>query len=537
MNTGTNTDQELQHVARGSQKLWMIAFIIPLILTVVFNVIFFPLLNSGDDAFIMYTLAGGFGEDPSHYLQYNHGWHYWLGSMVVYLFRVYDGVNWYAIFLSSIHILSLAGILYILLKRNKQSVALILFGIFYLFMESRFLMSLSFSNTAFVAGISACFILYHQVERERFVTGLTIAGILLMLLAGLLRWHVILFILALFLPFAVARFPVKKALVFLAGGAAVAILVFGVFKLHEDHYIRQNPQWKKQEEFRQALIFSYNRPIKKIEDITVFRSDVEKEKFFSGLLYDTVQFSTARVNEISRGITRQRGLGREDMRGFYWLFMELRIYLLLFGFSFLFLWLNGKARVIWRWLIPLGIYLAIQVYLYIFLKSTYMIHIGLIMYLWLTLCLLYTHTNLKTGRTVNQLFSAVLIILCLWMGWRLIKEDRSNRDQYRNLQCMMEEISKHRANLFMVYYDIFPLSRFYIWEHPKRYLLPNLLYKDRIISFTYRHTLERFGIKDLDSAVKYDKRIFFMWRLAIDSGYKISLPLPEFECMDIRKLE
>ena len=66
---------------------WVAAFCIVFLSFLMVNVFLFPLFNSGDDVFLMYTLAGGYGETPTNLLHYNHVWHPILGWVVKTLFE------------------------------------------------------------------------------------------------------------------------------------------------------------------------------------------------------------------------------------------------------------------------------------------------------------------------------------------------------------------------------------------------------------------------------------------------------------------
>ena len=63
----------------------------------------FPIYNSGDDVFLLYTLSGGFGQPPTELLHYQYGMHPYLGLLLKNLFIQYPGFNWYSLLLSLSH--------------------------------------------------------------------------------------------------------------------------------------------------------------------------------------------------------------------------------------------------------------------------------------------------------------------------------------------------------------------------------------------------------------------------------------------------
>lgn len=123
------------------QYTWVSSCSIVLLLLLFFNILATPLLNSGDDAYFMYTLSGGYGEAPTNLLQYNNGWHPWLGWLVKSLFAWAPGINWYGIILLLFHFAGLSAILYVLLKKLKPTEAVLLVLLLFIFIESRLLLS------------------------------------------------------------------------------------------------------------------------------------------------------------------------------------------------------------------------------------------------------------------------------------------------------------------------------------------------------------------------------------------------------------
>jgi hypothetical protein len=338
--------------------------------------------------------------------------------------------------------------------------------------------------------------------------------------------------LVLFVPALLIRFPVKRWLTGISILALFILLSFLAYRSHKNYYIRQNPGWAKQEEFRQHLFYAFNRPVD--TGLPVFKDSIERGMFFSFYLYDSTRFTSSRVKEISHGITRGARLDKKDTAGLYWTFIDLRIYILLFAVFVLYAWVERQKKILARWLPALGIYLAVQAGLYLFLKSTMNIHLGLLLYLWIMFCLsLDPLPALDLKKIKNGVMITLWMILSAWMGWRLIRESRENREKNGRLQCMMAEIGAHPGNLFVVFGDILPLSHFHIWDLPARHSLPNVMYKDRMLTFTYPHPLSRFGIRDIDSAVRNDDRVRLVGKPVLDDSVRTG-SVDEFKCMDVR---
>lgn len=533
----------------SNNKLEKNAFLFSLLVTAIllslFTSITTPLLNSGDDAFMMYTLAGGFGEAPTNLLHYNPIWHQWLGGLMSNLFSVIPGVNWYSIALLVYHWLGLTAVFYVMLRTLKLSSAVLLFLTLFIFIETRLLLSLNLTGAALVAGTGAVFLVTYLAKQQRITNWLTVFAVLLLLLAGMLRLHVIVLVILLFLPLLFFRFSkmqiVQVVTIFFLSG----IILFGLNKLQEQYYIRHIPGWRKQEAFRQGLFYAYNRPIKENVPRGVFKDSTEQELFFSSFLYDSVKFTPERVMEISRNITRERWLDeKEDRLGLYWFFFELRIYLVLFIVFAGLLVINKQLKQLRYWALPVLAVLFIYAYLFVFLKMTATIHLGLLFILWIQFsATIQSDTKFFPGKKSSTfLISGILLLLLAWMFVRLYKENIANKGRQQKFRCVMNEMNQQKDKLFIATDDSFPLGYFYIWDVPEQYPVTNLLYKDRLLTHTYLQTLNRYGIKDLNKALAEDKRILLLGRKLpslekVIIGSKLSERNPAFKCMEVRRLE
>lgn len=527
------------------KNAFLFSLLVTAILLFLFTGIATPLLNSGDDAFLMYTLAGGFGESPTNLLHYNHLWHPWLGSLISNLFSVMPGVNWYSIALLVYHWLGLTAVFYVMLRTLKLSSAILLFLTLFIFIETRLLLSLNLTGAALVTGTGAVFLVTYLVKQQRITNWLTVFAVLLLLLAGMLRLHVIVLVILLFLPllfFPFSKMQIVQAVTifFLSG-----IILFGLNKLQKQYYIKHIPGWSKQEGFRQGLFYAYNRPIKENIPGGVFKDSTEQELFFSAFLYDSVKFTPERVMEISKNITRERWLDeKEDRLGLYWFFFELRIYLLLFIVFAWILVINKQLKQLRYWALPALAVLFIYAYLFVFLKMTATIHLGLIFILWIQFsATIQSDTTFLPGKKSSAfLMSGILLLLLAWMFVRLYKENIANKSRQQRFRCVMNELNQQKDKLFIATDDSFPLGYFYIWDVPEQYPVTNLLYKDRLLTHTYLQTLNRYGIKDLNEALAADKRILLLGRKLpslekVIIGRKLSESIPAFKCMEVRRLE
>ena len=526
------------------RKYCLLSLLITSCCFILLNLVFTPLLNSGDDTYMLYTLGGGYGESPSNLLHYNYGWHYWLGIIVSKLFQLAPGINWYTILLLLFHLAGCSAVLYVLLKMMKPQTAIFFFVLLFVFIEARQLLSLSFTGTAFVLAIGAMILLVYQLQQSMRLGGTVIFTFGLLLLAGMLRLQIVWLVIALFASVAITVFNRQQIIRWGLLVAVLAVSLWGLNKLHEQYYTRHIDGWKEQEQFRQALFYGYNRQLVNNAGNGIFTDSTEAQLFFAGFLYDSVRFNTEKINKISRGITRNRSFtSKEDLKGLYWFFIELRVYIALFAVLIFVLMYQRRYRIIQKWLLSFLAFLAIHAYLFIYLKVTLPIHYGLLSFLLIALVLQF-----KKGEDffagIKKLSIPFVILFALlfgWMGKRLVTENEDNKNKYQRFLCANNELNMNPDRLFVATDDAFPLNYFYIWNTPKQYPAANLLYKDRLITHTYLQTLKRFGVTNLQEALLNNKNVFLLGTAlpAVEKRAEpaqLSPPFPVFRCMEVRQL-
>lgn len=521
---------------------WAFSLLLVTVVIVLFNLFFTPLLNSGDDAFMMYTLGGGYGETPTNLLQYNHIWHPWLGWLIKSLYQNAPGINWYSVALLLFHVLGLSSVLYVFLQRTKWIQALLFFAILFFFVEARLLLSLTFTGTAFVLGLGGVCLLSHQLQRGNWKSLNILAAIIFLLLTGMLRLQVCWLVMVLFGSVVLTWLNKKQLVQWGVVIVTIAGLLFVFNKIHVNYYQRNIPGWEQQEKFRQALFYSYNRQLK---SETTFTDSTEAHLFFAGFLYDSVKFNTARIDSISKQITRNRSfINKEDVNGLYWFFIEMRVYLLLLVVLLAIPVMMKKYRLLADWSISLAPYLALHVYLFLYLKITEPLHLGLLLFLFLTLLLqLCKIENPMAVKGKSWLPWAILLLLSFgWIGVRIFKENETNKQKHQRFLCMINELNQQPGKLFVATDDSFPLGYASIWDRPQQYPAANLLYKDRLITHTYLQTLKRKGISNLDSALLYNKNVFLLGAAlpALTVKYQPAVltgPFTVFHCLEVRQLD
>src|SRR4030095_14846207 len=120
------------------------------------SVLFFmsPAYNTDFDIYFLYTLSGGYGNEPSGLLHCFGMAHPLLSNIVAGLFRLSPGFNWYSLSLVVFHFISCVVLLLSLLNYFDKRYAIVIFLIFFLFVECRLLLGFNFSGAALMGTIS-----------------------------------------------------------------------------------------------------------------------------------------------------------------------------------------------------------------------------------------------------------------------------------------------------------------------------------------------------------------------------------------------
>lgn len=522
---------------------WLAATVCVLLLFITVNIAATPLLNSGDDAFLMYTLAGGFGESPTGLLHYNYGWHFFLSTLIKSAYSLSPSFNWYALFLTGIHIAGGATIFYVLLKRMQVYLAALLFLILFFFIEVRLLLSLSFTGTAMVAATAGVCMLFHQLQTGKIKSRSSCWGFLLLLVAGLLRMHAVWLAIALMVPLAITLLRRKQVIQWGLITLLSLLLLWVLNGLHQQYYRKHIPGWEAQEQYRQVLFYTYNHPHQLRPGINVFTDSTEMQLYYAGFFYDGSRFTKSRIDEIGKGIIKKRSFSdKEDRKGLYWFWIEMRIYIAVLVFFLVAAVFKGLKNAVYKWFLSLLAFLAAYIFLFLYMKVTTTMHLGMLFILWtsFTMQIRGEAGFVWRKKIIAYLYVFPLLLLFAWMGYRIGGEEKVNKNRHQRFLCAVESINQHRDKLFVATYDIFPLDYFYVWDVPGKFPVTNLLYKDRLLTHTYPATLKRMGIDDFTKALHTNKNIYLLGPplpalLKKETGESFTDKLPGFGCLEVRQ--
>lgn len=459
-----------------------------------------PIINSDDNFFILYTLAGGYGLPPTHLLHYFYEWHPFFFWPIAKMFSLFPHFNWYTGFLLLLQFIGCAHLLYGFQQMFNRGKATILFLLFFLFFESVYLLSLNHSNTSFLLAISGCSSLLYYFKYRDLSTLADLKKLIfpfcLLLVSGLLRVPTfgLYVLLSVGMGWVILPFPRFKKMIL----AFVFVGVFLLFSMaaHRLYYIAKNPNYEREEQFRQSLFYLANHPTTPPQGDTGITT-VKNSFIQSWFLYDTSFVGLKDINAYTQKTvqSRLRHTG-ENRRILYWTFINSRVYLLLLGIilsGFITFEDYKGAR---QWLLMCLPGILSYTYLVLFMKVTEGIFMAILSSFFLSAVFCFGIEKIKKT-SLTPVLLLLLLLNTAWMLLRIKKTSDINRSVMSETRALLKEISAHPRYLFVNSDKKFRDGGFYIWDTPQQYPLKNLINKELLITNSYNEVLRRFEIKDL----------------------------------------
>ncbi|MBC7903653.1 MAG: hypothetical protein H7Y27_09525 [Gemmatimonadaceae bacterium] len=503
-----------------------------------------PIYYSGDDAYLLYLLGGGFGSPPTELLHYNHLMHPLIGWPIKSMFTVFPFINWFTIFLYGAHFISITYILYLLLQKFSFVRAVMIHAVFFLVFETFFLLHVTFTVTAVVAGIAGIAGLIVKSKEDGGWKKFIVPA-LIVLMGSLFRIHLLIPLFILSLPFVLALIGYSNKIKFTLAAAGliavIALLNFG----HKAYYQSGIPGWKKAEAYRQVVFEYFNSPIYYgNEPISAY--DTKRQWLEYGIFIDKEYLSPSAIKEIGRTVhfTRLR-LNAAMKNSFYWLYVESRVFFVsVICMVSLLCWSSAMRYKIAIIASAAGA-LAMICALIIFLKLPFYMVPSLLGAV-IVFSALGTNTDTVFEPRVMSFNWMLLPFLCA--GWgvvRAAKIDASNRELNEGFQRMHLEVKNHPSSLFVVTEDFFPIDFISVWDAPAKFPLPNVLFKDHFFNNTDGPILRRFGLRRPDDVWTNSNVLFWGRQMGALKKYNrevkkreinFSYPLPAFKDAEVRRV-
>jgi hypothetical protein len=472
---------------------------------------FTPTYNTDVDIYFLYTLSGGYGNEPSGLLHYSDGMHPILSTGIARLFVFFPEFNWYSFILLSFHFVSCITLFNAFLHYFRRSYAIWAFVVFFLFIECRLLLDFNYSGAALIGAMSgsASLLLYFTYHKEKasVYNRQFFFYLLLMFIAGLIRIHYM----ALFGCFAlwIALFFLRKNefIQFFKIHFFLGLILVIFFQGQRYYFQKKIPGWKEEEAMRKANIYFSNHPKKETYTKHLGIEKVKQNLISISFLFDKKLFDAKSVKSFAEENTRQNNFSAPNSNFFYWLFMDMRVYLLLFLGIIISLILNKSIKILILFLCISLFFIATYLGLLIFFKVTEVIYFAVTASMLLTI--LFSLGQISLTKFPLRALIFVSLLCSLWMLARLTRINDRNKQSIAYARNVIKELNEHKHNLFI---DAGTFFNFHlsIWDAPRQYPISNFIYNELFFSNSYKEQLVKYGINDLMKEIPIKENIYLV---------------------------
>ena len=518
--------------------------IISLTTFIIFLFLVKPTINSDDDFYILYTLAGGYNDIPTNILHYNYGWNPLLFWPVAKLFTSFPNFNWYTFLLLILQLISCINLLQVLAAMFRKSISIILFIIFFIFFESVFLISLNNSNTSFILAISGCssLLLFFLNEKKLLLFNFKrlILPFFLLLISGLLRIHTLGLYVVLTLGIGLVLLPLLQYLKFISILFISGTVLFFFIQGQKFCYDLKISNFQAEEKLRESLFFLANHPINYSSE-GAGTARVKESFIRSWFLYDTSFINSKDIEEFGKSRVYNRIFKlKENSSIIYWTFVNNKIYFFLFVNIFLAFFTSKFYKALGKWLLMSLPGILIYFCLALFFKVTEGILITIFCSIFISA--IFCIRNITITKTPFVYY--IICLLAIASIWRIAIIQKKNNLNIKNIhltRSVLKELNDHENFLF-INTNEFEDNGFYIWDTPKQYPLKNLITKELLVTNSYHSLLKRFKVNDVMKDLPEKRYVFtsgfnqpfFKDYYLLEQGLKVEVvKIPEFRYLEV----
>jgi hypothetical protein len=205
-----------------------------------------PGYETNDDFYMQRIASGFFTGQPAEYLVFTS---ILIGWPLRVFYSLWPGCNWYFAYLVAIHYAALTAVAFLVLSRRPGWLFGLLYVGFFLVVETRILLELQFTTTAFLAGTAGVLLLVDGLQPGRAPRwSLVTAGFAFMVLMVMIREAVAPMLAIIALPFLIERFRLAGWRRLLGVGLVGAALFLALPGINRWYYVR-DPAWAEYLEY------------------------------------------------------------------------------------------------------------------------------------------------------------------------------------------------------------------------------------------------------------------------------------------------
>ncbi|MCI4625514.1 MAG: hypothetical protein L3V56_06095 [Candidatus Magnetoovum sp. WYHC-5] len=480
-------------------------------------VIFTPAYETNDDTAMALSVAGKVISDtPNPYIRNSN---IIIGFLLSTLHKIIPSVSWYAFYLLFTHFAAMVLLLYSLLTYKYTVTRIVLFIIYFIFIEIHFLMNLQFTSTSCIAAIAGLLLFYVTAERGRASFFIISGGVIFW--ASLMRLEAIYLVLAMFFPLAVFRVR-QNVLKYVLFFVIVLSLCVGAWK-YNNFYLKKDGAWNEYFEkvglLQKFLDFQeapYNESTKPYFD-KVNWTFVDYVMLMTWNFSDKVLFSAEKMKEVLANfpslrlsapvqtISRYFRLILSDRGVHYILFV-----LVLFGVCTRFT--KEKALSLLFILIVLSGLLS---YMMLFMKLERRVYLSMFSFI-AAVALLFADFEISTKSLTRQRLAGwigvlVAVIMSVSVFSLSVQQSRFNKYWNQEVRAAVQAINPRAEQLYVVWGPAFPFERllpfdgFEYLENFKVLWLCGLT-----VTPFFDERMKSFQIEDINKAL-YEKQNVFVF--------------------------
>lgn len=216
----------------------------------IFNILFFvvaawllPIQYEENDDIAMCMIANGlFSGSPDCHLVYINAIY---GCLLVLLYKLLGVVEWYAVSLSVLHIISMTVIAYtILIGKRVKGIVKSVFLLFFYVIWTRITMAFQYTTTAGLTCLAGCVLLSRKTKSGY------IFGLVLVVIASMVRFSAAALVALLFIPMFICENGLKVKSYIPLAFVLLFVLLFKVL----DSCFYKSVEWKEYKKFGSSII-------------------------------------------------------------------------------------------------------------------------------------------------------------------------------------------------------------------------------------------------------------------------------------------
>jgi len=266
-----------------------IIFLISLIFFV-FSVYFLPIKFQTNDDVAMCQIASGAstGTPETRLIFINIIY----GIVLSFFYKIFSGIEWYTVFFSIIHIVSLSIIVYTFL-RTKKSILIKKVSVILLYvLEFTIIQNLQFTTTAAIAALAGTILLFKK--KNIYI----IIGIILFLIGTLIRFHSGMLVMLLMLPCFFYEYFLKEKNIRIIISVAICICIAFIFQLIDKQAYKVK-EWSYYNEYNAVRGYLLGNP-NKYKIINDLPSDISINQYrlFLTHFIDGKYIDLKKINEL-----------------------------------------------------------------------------------------------------------------------------------------------------------------------------------------------------------------------------------------------